>query len=96
MVSVEPKDCDVLRYLWVKDVTVDEPEIVTLRFSRVVFGVSSSPFLLNVTLQYHVKKYAEAQPTVVGKLLKSMLMTWLEELTLRSKPTSSTRDPSSC
>ena len=71
MVSVEPKDRDVLRFLWVKDVTADEPEIVTLRFSRVMFGVSSSPFLLNATLQHHVK-YAKAQPTVVGKLLKSI------------------------
>ena len=72
MVSVEPKNLDVLRFLWVKDVTAGEPEIVTLRFSRVVFGVSSSPFLLNATLQHHVKKYAEAQTTVVGKLLKSI------------------------
>ena len=96
MISIEPKDRDVLRFLWVKDVTVDEPEIVTLRFSRVMFGVSSSPFLLNATLQHHVKKYAEAQPTVVGKLLKSMSMMWLEELTLRSRPTSSTRNLSKC
>lgn len=72
MMSVEPKDRDVLRFLWVKDVTAGEPEIVTFRFSRVVFGVSSSPFLLNKTLQHHVKKYAEAQPTVVGKLVKSI------------------------
>ena len=40
-----------------KNVTEDEPEIVTLKFSRVVFGVSLSPFLLNATLQHHVNKY---------------------------------------
>ena len=27
----------------------DEPEIIALRFTRVVFGLSSSPFLLNST-----------------------------------------------
>lgn len=82
MISVDPRDRDFLRFLWVKDATADEPEIVIFRFSRVMFGVPSSPFLLDATIQHHVKKYTEAQPGVVGKLLKSMLMTWLEELTL--------------
>ena len=72
MISVDPRDRDFLRFLWVKDATADEPEIVTFRFSRVMFGVSSSPFLLNATIQHHVKKYIEAQPAVVGKLLKSI------------------------
>ena len=36
MISVEPNDRDVLRFLWVKDMTSDQPEIVTFRFSRVV------------------------------------------------------------
>ena len=44
---------------------------LSLSDSLVVFGVSLSPFLLNETL-HHVKKYAEAQPMVVGKLLKSI------------------------
>ena len=80
--------------------TSDQPEIVTFRFSRVVFGVSSSPFLLNATLQHHnIKKYAEAQPTVVENLLKSIYVDDVvggAELTPRSRPTSSTREPSNC
>ena len=47
MIAVDPKDQDVLQFLWVKDVHADEPEIITLRFVRVVFGVLSSPFLLS-------------------------------------------------
>ena len=66
MTSVNPKDRDVLRFLWVTN-----PRL-SLKFTRIVFGISSSPFLLNATLQHHVTKYAEAQPTVVGKLLKSI------------------------
>lgn len=39
-VSVAEKDRDVLRFLWVDDITKENPEIVVLRFARVVFGVS--------------------------------------------------------
>ena len=39
MVSVTTCDRDVLRFLWVTDVRQPEPEIVVLRFTRVVFGM---------------------------------------------------------
>jgi len=44
MISVNPTDCDVLRFLWVENPFDDEIKLVMLRFARVVFGVSSSPF----------------------------------------------------
>ena len=44
MVAIATKDRDVLRFLWVDDIAADHPNIVELRFTRVVFGVSSSPF----------------------------------------------------
>ena len=69
MVSVDPRDQDVLRFLWVKDICADEPEIVMLRFIRVVFGISSSPFLLNATI-HRVNQYTEPQPDLVEKLMQ--------------------------
>lgn len=54
MVSVAECERDVLRFLWVADVTQSSPEIVILRFTRVVFDVTASPFLLNVTLDNHM------------------------------------------
>ena len=57
MISVIPQDRDVLRFLWVDDVLKDVPSVHTYRFTRVIFGVSSSPFLLNATSKHHLKQY---------------------------------------
>ena len=54
MVSIAEVDRKVLGFLWVDDISKKEPEIVVLRFTRVVFGVSSSPFLLNATVAHHI------------------------------------------
>ena len=48
------EDCDFLRFLWVKDPNTEPVELVKLRFTRVVFGVTSSPFLLNATIDTHI------------------------------------------
>lgn len=47
MLSVQEKDRDSLRFLWTRDASKEVPEVVTVRFARVVFGANSSPFLLN-------------------------------------------------
>ena len=50
MISIAPKDRDVLRFLWIDSIDKVLPRIMTFRFKRVVFGVSASPFLLNATI----------------------------------------------
>lgn len=72
MISVTPKDRDVLRFLWMDDPSSSEPRIVTLRFTRVVFGVSPSPFLLNATIKCHVEKYLSTHPELVKTLMQSI------------------------
>ena len=71
MVSICEEDRDALRFLWVDDVGSSCPQTRVLRFTRVVFGVSSSPFLLNATLQYHLDQYASSCPELVSQLTKS-------------------------
>ena len=47
-----------MRLLWYDDVSKENAEIIILRFLRVVFGVNSSPFLLNTTIRHHLNQYA--------------------------------------
>ena len=68
-IEIHPEDRDCLRFLWIDDINSPDPEIITLRFQRVVFGCNSSPFLLNAVLRHHIKKYEEKDPEFVRKLL---------------------------
>jgi len=58
-------------FLWAEDPFSSNSEVVTYRFTRVVFGVSSSPYLLNSTIQHHLKLYSSSHPELVVKLLES-------------------------
>ena len=49
-ISIEKNDRDFLRFLLFDDVFSNTPKIVRNRFARVIFGVTSSPFLLNQTI----------------------------------------------
>ena len=71
MISVKEADRDVLRFIWTNDVLKDPPELTVYRFTRVVFGVSSSPFLLNATIQFHLERYLGTNEHLVRQLLRS-------------------------
>ncbi|XP_068686960.1 uncharacterized protein [Montipora foliosa] len=57
-IKVQEQDRNVLRFLWIDSLEKDDPELVLYRFCRVVFGVNSSPFLLNATLRHHISQYS--------------------------------------
>ena len=72
MIGIAKMDRDALRFLWVKNIESLLPEILTLRFTRVVFGVSASPFLLNATLKHHIERFSDEHPELVRRLMLSL------------------------
>ena len=74
MITVDEEDWDVLRFLWIEDIECETPRITVLCFTRVVFGVASSPFLQNATIQ----GYQPDDPSFVAKFLNSI---YVDDLT---------------
>jgi hypothetical protein len=77
---IAEEDRDVLTFLWFDDITKDDPQIMIHRFTRVAFGVTASPFLLNGTIKHHIEKYHEEDPDFVQNFL-----TWMHDLSLGAK-----------
>eukprot|EP00731_Ephydatia_muelleri_P005954 Em0003g202a len=72
MVSVVKEDRDALRFLWLDDISSDCPSVQVLRFTRIVFGVSASPFLLNATIKRHIEGYRSEDSGFVEKFQRSI------------------------
>uniref|UniRef100_A0A1X7T955 Reverse transcriptase domain-containing protein n=1 Tax=Amphimedon queenslandica TaxID=400682 RepID=A0A1X7T955_AMPQE len=71
MISIAEKDRNALHFLWVKNPLEESSYYTVLSFTRVVFEVSSSPFLLNATVHYHLTFNLELQKASLRKLLRS-------------------------
>eukprot|EP00731_Ephydatia_muelleri_P005900 Em0003g148a len=82
MVSVAEEDRNSLRFLWVDDIAAQLPRLVVMRFTRVVFGVSASPFLLNATIRKHVEGYRDSIHSFVEKFNRSI---YVDDLTFGGK-----------
>ena len=63
-------DRDLTRFLWRENGKETNP-LKTYRFTRVPFGLTSSPFLLHATIIYHLSQYKDRYPELVSKLLRS-------------------------
>ena len=54
------------------DISGDCPSVQVLRFTRIVFGVSASPFLLNATIKRHIEGYRSEDNGFVEKFQRSI------------------------
>ncbi|XP_068697319.1 uncharacterized protein [Montipora foliosa] len=71
-IEVNPAERNLLRFLWVDDINSPNPEVITLRFTRLVFGLVCSPFILNVTLRNHLKRYENIDPEFVAAVVRAL------------------------
>ena len=69
-VRIRESDRDALRFHWIVDKTAKEVE--TPRFTRVVFGLAPSPFLLNGVIQQHLQNLETKCPETVKEVRKSL------------------------
>ena len=69
-IRIRQAERDSLQFHWIKDVHSSEVEI--LRFTRVVFGLAASPFLLNGVIQQHLELWRPRLPESVSEALKSL------------------------
>ena len=70
-ININEEHRDYLRFLWYRN--LKEESIIRYRFTRVIFGVTSSQFLLNGTVQTHAKNVKISILNSLGKL-KSIFM----------------------
>ncbi|XP_028408199.1 uncharacterized protein LOC114530777 [Dendronephthya gigantea] len=69
-VRIRKEHRDAMRFHWFKD--LKSREVVTFRFTRALFGLSPSPFLLGGVIQQHLTNYQQHHPEVVTEIKKSM------------------------
>ena len=69
-VRIRGEDRDALRFHWIKDIQTEEVE--TLRFSRVMFGLTQSPFLLGGTIEQHLAGYGNQAKELIEEIRRSL------------------------
>ncbi len=69
-VRIRKSHRDVVRFHWLKDIKSDE--VQTFRFTRALFGLTSSPFLLGGVIQQHLEIWHQQSPAAVDDISKSL------------------------
>ena len=75
MISTNEASKDMLRFLWFKRTSENIPEVIQLRFCRLVFGLRPSPSILGSTIRHHLDSCEKLNPELnnVIKLLRERL-----------------------
>ena len=77
-IGLHPSHRDFVRFLWFQEPSnidfenFENNELTELRFCRVLFGVTSSPFLLFATIIHHMNKYSTVDKEFVDRFLSSL------------------------
>ena len=65
-IRIKEKDRDALRFHWVSE--ENPKEIIVYRFTRALFGLNQSPFLLGGTLEQHLSSQEEEFPLEIAEI----------------------------
>ncbi|XP_047142930.1 uncharacterized protein LOC124817160 [Hydra vulgaris] len=77
-ITLSLEDRDYVRFLWFENInSVNKDNIFTqknipYKICKVLFGVTSSSFLLSTTIISHAEKYLSDDPMIVSKLMSSL------------------------
>ena len=64
-IAISPEYRDYLRFFWVDNIRGEGPNIITLRFARLVFGLTCSSAILNAVLYQHLTQYSTVDPSCI-------------------------------
>ena len=73
-IRIAEEDRNYLRFLWVNDILKENPLVVVKRFTSVMFGLGPSPFLLNATIDTHMRKYIDMNREFIMQFLRDLYM----------------------
>ena len=85
-VRVKETDRDAMRFHWRRD---EQSPLETLRFTRALFGLAPSPFLLGGVVEMHLNHWEEKEPELVAKIRKEL---YVDDLISGSNTVSKTRE----
>ena len=77
-ISLKPEHRDFVRFLWyenegeITSKNILQSKICNYRICHVLFGVTSSPFLLTSTITKHITTYNKEDPKFVEQFLRSL------------------------
>ena len=68
-IRIQECECDALRFHWRKS---EHGKLEILCFTRVLFGLAPSPFLLGGVIEAHLDAWEEREPEIVAELRRSL------------------------
>ena len=69
-IRIREADRDSLRFHWIKN--KDSSQVQVYRFTRALFGLVQSPFLLGGTIEMHLDAWKETHPEAVAEIQRSL------------------------
>ena len=75
-ISLSPEYRDLVRFLWFENINdidfenFENNQLLEYRLCRVLFGVTSSSFLLSATLRKHILKHILKRPEFIEKITR--------------------------